>query len=72
MWCKLVKMAKCQQYYAIAVYPQEGNLQESYKTCHALEFEYWTVKKRHIQNMCVAEMSLLRWMSDNTIKDRKE
>ena len=32
--------------------------------------ECWAVQKQHVSKMNVAEMRMLRWMCDKTIKDK--
>jgi hypothetical protein len=32
--------------------------------------EYWHTKKRHVQQLCVAEMRMLRWICGQTRRDR--
>jgi hypothetical protein len=34
--------------------------------------EYWPTKKRHVQQLSAAEMRILRWICDNTRRDRSE
>lgn len=34
-------------------------------------FKYWVVKRQHIQEVCIVEMRILRWMWEVTRKYRK-
>ena len=59
-------MEECNKFYAT----ERKYLSDCYQTTLLYGTEYWVIKRYHAQKMSVAEMCILRWMCDNTRRDK--